>query len=313
MKILCVSVNYRDTRLDIIPYRSHYQDLQDELARQHDVVFYGRGKGFNHDMDMARAVLIEQPDVIYFVEWLRHKFYENLRNLELGDTPKFLFCMDPWNNRDKHVRILNRYGFDGALMLYPAAIPYYAKHTKVPLHPFPYAIDLRHFKDLCLKRDIDVFCSGSFSKMYHPLRWTLREVAPRHKDINFYLGQGHKLSFKDYVRKLNQSKIFCFDNVDAKMNGERRRFAIEKWMEAMSCGMLACAPKPSYAEGLGFKDGVNFVDVGISDFMAKIRYYLEHEDERMRIARNGFETVKRLHTVEVRVKQLTDIFKKALK
>lgn len=312
MKIMCISINYRDSSLGIIPYRSHYQNLQDELARQEDVVFYGRGKGFNQDMDIARAVSVEKPDILYFVEWLRDNFHRTFRNLQVVDTPKFLFCMDPWNNISRHIDILNRHRFNGALMLYPAAIPYYAKRTKCPLHPFPYAVDFRHFKDLGLNRDIDVFCSGSFSRKHHPLRRRLLEVAPSHKDIKFYLSSGHKLSFNEYVQKLNQSKIFCFDDVVATMDGEKINFHIEKWVEAMSCGMLAMAPAPTYAEGLGFKDGYNFVDVNIDNFMAKIEYYLENEDERRRIANNGLETIRKLHSVETRVKQMVAIFRKSL-
>lgn len=43
------------------------------------------------------------------------------------------------------------------------------------------------------------------------------------------------------------------------------------------------------------------------DLLAKCAYYLEHEDERLRIARNGYEKVKQFHSYDVRVKELLDI------
>ena len=36
----------------------------------------------------------------------------------------------------------------------------------------------------------------------------------------------------------------------------------------------------------------------------KIRYYLEHEEERLEIARNGYEKAKERYSLEVRVRQM---------
>ncbi len=39
----------------------------------------------------------------------------------------------------------------------------------------------------------------------------------------------------------------------------------------------------------------------IPDLLAKIEYYLEHEEERLQIAKNGYEKVKELHSYDVRL------------
>lgn len=43
------------------------------------------------------------------------------------------------------------------------------------------------------------------------------------------------------------------------------------------------------------------------DLQNKVSYYLEHEDERKRIAQNGYEKVKEYHTYEKRVQQILEI------
>ena len=178
-------------------------------------------------------------------------------------------------------------------------------------------MDTNHFKDMGLERETDVFCSGSFNEGAHPLRNKLLKEAGRYSDIKFHLSKGHGMAFVDYVKALNQAKIFCFDNVYLNIPQEdqrapRIRFAIEKWVEAMACGMLAISPAPDYAEGLHFESGFNFVDVNTDNFMEKIRYYLDNEDELRRIAQRGKETILKYHTIDIRVKQIVDVFKEAL-
>lgn len=43
------------------------------------------------------------------------------------------------------------------------------------------------------------------------------------------------------------------------------------------------------------------------DLIAKCRYYLNHENERLRIAANGHEKIKEFHTFEVRLREMFDV------
>jgi spore maturation protein CgeB len=43
------------------------------------------------------------------------------------------------------------------------------------------------------------------------------------------------------------------------------------------------------------------------DLLDKCAYYLEHEEERKKIAQNGYQTVKNLHTWDIRLKQILEI------
>ena len=43
------------------------------------------------------------------------------------------------------------------------------------------------------------------------------------------------------------------------------------------------------------------------DLMDKIDYYLEHEDERLQIAENGYKKVKEYHNYKVRLEEILDV------
>ncbi|MHA1267856.1 MAG: glycosyltransferase [Candidatus Helarchaeota archaeon] len=48
----------------------------------------------------------------------------------------------------------------------------------------------------------------------------------------------------------------------------------------------------------------------MDDWFEKLLYYLENEDERAKIARNGYNTVMKYHTADVRAKQFVRWLKK---
>lgn len=59
---------------------------------------------------------------------------------------------------------------------------------------------------------------------------------------------------------------------------------------------------------LHFVAGEDFVYYdNIDDLIAKVGYYLSHEEERMKIAKNGYEKVKNHHTYRHRVREMLEI------
>ena len=59
-----------------------------------------------------------------------------------------------------------------------------------------------------------------------------------------------------------------------------------------------------------FKNGEEFVafrDGDANDFRNKIKYYLEHDDERLRISRNGYAKIMAHHTYDIRMKEMMRI------
>jgi spore maturation protein CgeB len=54
-----------------------------------------------------------------------------------------------------------------------------------------------------------------------------------------------------------------------------------------------------------FTPGADYVYYeSVDDLLCKVDYYLEHEDERCRIARNGYEMVKENHSYRHRVREM---------
>ncbi len=77
-------------------------------------------------------------------------------------------------------------------------------------------------------------------------------------------------------------------------------------MDIMGCGGFALT---NYQEDLlrFFEPGKDFVYFeSRQDLMGKISYYLQHEDERKKIAENGYEIVRRDHTYDIRLEQILD-------
>ena len=44
------------------------------------------------------------------------------------------------------------------------------------------------------------------------------------------------------------------------------------------------------------------------ELLEKIQYYLEHEEKRAEIAKNGYQKVKQEHTVQKRVSKILELF-----
>ena len=56
---------------------------------------------------------------------------------------------------------------------------------------------------------------------------------------------------------------------------------------------------------LNFEDGVELVMYSdVADLVAKAEYYLKHEDERLAIADNGYEKVKKVFTFDRQMEKI---------
>ncbi len=105
----------------------------------------------------------------------------------------------------------------------------------------------------------------------------------------------------------NQSKINLQITARTIQSGLSQRV----W-DVLACGGFLIT---NYQEEISeyFDIGVDLeVYTSEDDLISKIKYYLEHEDERKQIARNGFEKVRSFHTIDIRLKQMVEkIFREA--
>ncbi|MCC6932325.1 MAG: glycosyltransferase family 1 protein [Deltaproteobacteria bacterium] len=147
------------------------------------------------------------------------------------------------------------------------------------------------------EKTIDVCFRGNLNPNLHPLRVEFFEKLQ--KLITVDVKQG------PYTKDFPRSKIVINEAVKDDVN-----FRI---FEAVASSALLITP--AIANGLNelFAPGEELVlyeKGNVQDACDKIKYYLEHEEERQRIADSGFRRVQACHSVKKRTEQLAMFMEK---
>jgi spore maturation protein CgeB len=79
----------------------------------------------------------------------------------------------------------------------------------------------------------------------------------------------------------------------------------------MGSRTLVMANEPQSSKELGFINEYNYVEINRNNWKEKLKYYLENESERERIAKNGYEAAIKHHSTDIRAKQLISYLKRA--
>jgi len=166
---------------------------------------------------------------------------------------------------------------------------------------------------LPLKYDILRLFSMAFKDDY-PLRTFVDRKLKNRRDITYFTkhhpGQLMGLNYdrvedlitakyligENFARAISASKIFI-------SSSSRWRIPLQKTFQGMGCGVCTFVDEPIGAKDLGFEDGYNLVYVDKKNVLDKINYYLRNEEEREIIAKNGLETIRKYHTISLRVRQ----------
>ncbi len=141
---------------------------------------------------------------------------------------------------------------------------------------------------------------------------TLQAISEKFK-MDFYT-----LSDTSMIPKINnrggadsnrmQPRIFKCSKINLSMTNRPFKSGIPlRVFDIMgSGGFLISNYQPELAEL--FVPGEDIVLYeSIPDLLMKIEYYLEHEDERLQIAKNGYEKVKQHHSYDVRLENILSI------
>lgn len=106
----------------------------------------------------------------------------------------------------------------------------------------------------------------------------------------------------DLYDAISKSKIVI--NADADFAGEYK-FNMRNF-ETTGCGAMLLSDKGIYPEG--FVEGDSYVEYeGFDNLMEKATYYLENEEERLRIANKGRETISQIYSKENQWKEFLKI------
>ena len=305
MRILLLNPN------QIKRYNWGHQLFKNEFAKQHDVTYYGEGFAeFDPKLTVPQILKkLDKPfDIILTYEVKYSRFFEGLG--EITDIPKVhiqidysapiknikVFCF--YENIDKY---LNRNKYDLIFTFVTRTVEDLKTNLKMEkVYFLPFCVDINKYKNLNLKKDIDVMAVFVSVPIIYPTRKGVQKLV---KELNIK-SFTKKVIQNNYIRVINRSKIFVHGN---NRTGDLNM----KYSEILACGTLFLTDKPRDFEKEGFVDGKHLVLYkDLKDLKNKIKYYLEHDVEREQIAKQGMEFVRENHSCAVRVKQFTEIVRK---
>ncbi|GBF75934.1 hypothetical protein PA598K_04369 [Paenibacillus sp. 598K] len=173
----------------------------------------------------------------------------------------------------------------------------------------PHHVNTDVFYDRGLERDIDILLTGAMFSNIYPLRihylnrfWGRPgfQYVPHPGYIQITEGESHPHIGENYSKILNRAKIcVTCDSVF--------KYPVMKYFEITASNSLLLAPSSQELNDLGFVTGEHFVEVDETNFEDKVNYYLEHEDERLRIAQSGMQMVHERHNTKKRVKEFVAV------
>lgn len=131
------------------------------------------------------------------------------------------------------------------------------------------------------------------------------EIDPQSKLYQYHHGEAWG---KDMYRLMLQSKITLNRHIDVAENNANNM----RLYEATGCGALLITDQKDNLGEL-FVPGREVVAYkNLNELVSRIKYYLSHDQERSKIAKNGQKRTLKDHTYNVRMKQLVNIIQKYL-
>jgi spore maturation protein CgeB len=277
--------------------------MQDSIDKF--LLFRNRNPSYN----VVQLIRRVNPDVILLDSF----FPPNPEWLELNriKTPKAMVLSDPHHFLTRKLEyaeknLIDLVFFDCKFaMMHPKTIEWRERNPSISVRWLPHSVDTDVFRDYKIPRRLDVISSGSRNSTVYPLRQKIYHELSKKQDIKFsmppharYFINSSKTISKtmireNYARFLSSAKIFIFGS-------SIYNYPVMKYTEGMACNTLVMAPEPRDAHDLHFIPGFNFVEINETDFLEKIEYYLRAEGERLKIAKNGFNTARKYHSVEKR-------------
>ena len=243
--------------------------------------------GLNYpDFNIYFSEIEKWADVIFVIEnytsdWLPINEISNSKKL------KIFWSIDSHCVLEQHKQLCRLLNIDILLNSTESYLPNFDGLVKKSYwFPNSYPDDLIFSKDI--EKTIDVgFCGNDRPEIHYLDKFKIR------KDL-FVIGD-------DMVNAINSYKIHFNKNIADDIN--------YRTFETTGCGTFLIT---NYTPGLEklFDIGKEIVVYNdLNDLDNKVKYYLENEEEREKIANAGYERSKKDHTYFERAKMLIDIIK----
>lgn len=169
----------------------------------------------------------------------------------------------------------------------------------------PHHVNTDIFKEYGKDRRIDYLMMGAVHPIVYPLRSKILAAMQGIPGFLYHKHPGYRIFTKNdkayvhekYAREIGRAKIFL-------TCGSRWKYPLAKYYEVLACQTLLLAPVCNELGDLGFIPGIHYVPINEYDFIEKAHYYLNHEEERLAIARQGFAMVHARHSTRKRAQEL---------
>lgn len=277
-----------------------------ELARKHDIIFFGVDyEGYNNKLTVP-DVLEMHPDIDIVLTHYEHRDgslapgLEDVKNILKVHIMGGDYDVTNFKSYDAHLHKVN---YNVVFGHYSSQMRALKEHNIDGDHYFlPWSVDINKYYKCGIEKTTDVMASFQISHGASA-RKKLRKIIQQ-MDVNSFL---KIVLFEDYIKKINESKMFVTYNAkDGELSG--------KYTEVMACGTFLLTNKPEDLEKCGYRDGEHLVIYkdDFSDLEDKIKYFLKYEKEREEIAKQGMDFVRRNHSSEVRVREFAEVIMRYL-
>lgn len=252
------------------------------------------------------------PDFIFFDDFTKNK---QMHGLNKVDIPKGVLYWDVQTTQNEFRSFVWKNNIDLVFSFYRDAFRGFFPEFATKLRWLPNHVYTNEFKDYGLKKDIDCLLMGALSDRIYPLRTKIaREMAGMKGFVHHqHPGYRHfsteeepiKMVGESFAREINRAKIFfTCDSIFG--------FPIAKYFEVPACNTLLLASGSQELSDLGFVNQDTFVEINEHNYLEKAYYYLEHEAERLEIAKRGYEMVRQKHSTTARARQFASYVKQFL-
>tara|TARA_A100001515_G_scaffold142626_2_gene141865 strand:+ start:5001 stop:5930 length:930 start_codon:yes stop_codon:yes gene_type:complete len=180
----------------------------------------------------------------------------------------------------------------------------YESITGIPFHQIPFAVNPNIFK----RYDGEQYdCDFGFSGVIRPEQtndWRAKIVqqSANWDDIKFSYSQHRHDSLESYARRLNRAKVWLSTTGPADLVGTR-------YYETMALGttLLACNSFDRVYNDIIEDEKHCIMFDSVNELRDKVRYYLNHEDERMQIVNDAKEHTLNNHTWDHRAQKINNV------
>ncbi|MFA0732823.1 MAG: hypothetical protein BKPUNTRY_002386, partial [Candidatus Fervidibacter sp.] len=217
------------------------------------------------------------------------------KDLDQAPVPTVCFQIDTYTYT--HRRICWSMLFDYAALFHPG----FEDRFRRAGHPRPltllHAIDPESFQGPEHERVFDIGWVGRTDGPYYRTR---RKVLPLLAQRFLMNDWQRRYSYEEMVEVYKRSKIVVNISRDDYPQDLNLRC-----LEAMAAGALLITKLPTELSRVGFQEGEHFIGyTNEQELLDLVRYYLNHDLERRRIAEAGRTKVLQEHTYDRRVEQL---------